>query len=57
MYFFVRSVVSEVSTAKLIHLTADAVQIILDGAIIFAVYDEAISVPEVEGAVVFGSHS
>lgn len=57
MCFFVRSVVSDVSTAKLIHFTADAVQIILDGAIIFSVYDEAISVPEVEGAFVFGSHS
>jgi hypothetical protein len=57
MYFFVRSVVSDVSTAKLIRFTADAVQIILDGAIIFAVYDEVISVPEVEGAFVFGSHS
>ena len=57
MCFFVRSVVSDVSTAKLIRFTADAVQIILDGAIIFTVYDEVISVPEVEGVLVFDSHS
>ena len=57
MCFFVRSVVSDVSTAKLIRFTVDAVQIILDGAIIFTIDDEVIYVPEVEGAFVFGSHS